>query len=478
MTLAGTSTGTTPTFTWTPLAAGSGTFSNPTIANPVYTAPVVAGANKVVNVSVTATNACGTSTSAISTITVTASLAPIVGAIAPQTVVTGNSGTFAVTATDPNVPTSQPLTWTVTQTPGVGAQPLNPLTVTANGPLGANVSYKAPGGVVAPPKVVTVTLTAKNAAGVSSAPVSTTVTINPLAAGVPPVANAGGPYTVNSGASVTLAGSATGTAPLTFLWAALPAGSGTLSSRNIFNPVYTAPVVAVDTVVNLSLTVSGVAPSSTATSSILVRAAQSPTLNPVAPVSVLSGAAGSFTVTGADPNTPALLPLTFTVTQVAPVVLPTVTQTRLSPTSIRVNFTAPVLPVGQIAPSTAQLTITAANSFGKVSLPQTTTVTVNPIPDSVAITTADFRTGKQRLIITATDTVVSPNIILTLQPYLTTTGVVFDPATLGNTLTNGGAGLYTMTLVGAPQPAAGPVLVVKSNLGGISPGHALDSVRP
>jgi len=95
----------------------------------------------------------------------------------------------------------------------------------------------------------------------------------------------------------------------------------------------------------------------------------------------------------------------------------------------------------------------------------------------VAITNAQYRTGKQRLIITATSSVIGPNVILTLQPYLTTTGTNFDPARLGNTLANGLNGIYTLTLVGAPQPAAGQVLTVKSNLGGVSPAHALDLVR-
>jgi hypothetical protein len=95
----------------------------------------------------------------------------------------------------------------------------------------------------------------------------------------------------------------------------------------------------------------------------------------------------------------------------------------------------------------------------------------------VAITTAEYRTGKQRLILTATSSIVSPNVTLRLLPYLTTTGATFDPAGLGDILTNGGGGLYTMTLVGAPQPAAGPVLSVRSNLGSTSPGHALDRVR-
>jgi hypothetical protein len=59
---------------------------------------------------------------------------------------------------------------------------------------------------------------------------------------------------------------------------------------------------------------------------------------------------------------------------------------------------------------------------------------------------------------------------LTLQPYLTKTGTTFDPANLGSVFTNTGAGTYTLTLVGAPEPALPPAtpIVVKSNLGGTS----------
>jgi hypothetical protein len=41
--------------------------------------------------------------------------------------------------------------------------------------------------------------------------------------------------------------------------------------------------------------------------------------------------------------------------------------------------------------------------------------------------------------------------VLKLQPYMTTTGVMFDPSILGNTFT--GTGIYTLTLNGAPAPA-------------------------
>ena len=90
-----------------------------------------------------------------------------------------------------------------------------------------------------------------------------------------------------------------------------------------------------------------------------------------------------------------------------------------------------------ITKSTINVTITATNKGGAASLPEFTTVTVQPLPDTVAVTAAQYRLNKQRLDITATSTVVSPNVILTLQPYLTNTGTTFTPAAA--TFTNTGA---------------------------------------
>jgi hypothetical protein len=210
---------------------------------------------------------------------------------------------------------------------------------------------------------------------------------------------------------------------------------------------------------------------------VTINAAATPTVNHVTPLSVFSGQAGAFTVTGTDPNVPAQA-LTFAVAQTGAPALGALTVTPLTATSARVSFSAPVLPLGQVVPSVVNLTITARNTGGATSAPEFTTVTVNPLADAISLTT-EYRIGKQRLVLTATSTVVSPNVILTLQPYVTVSGTTFDPTALGNVFTNTGAGLYTLTLVGAPEPAVPPAtpLVVKSNLGGTSPPTALQKIR-
>ena len=474
--LAGSATGSVPlNFSWAVPSAG--TLSNRFIATPVFTAPQVAVATTI-NLSLTVTNTAtpGTDT-ATTTVLVNPANAPVVDPIAAQTIESGSSGSFAVTGSDSNVPAHLPLTFAVTQ---AGPVTLTGLTVTQNGTTGANITYTAPTGVLTATDV-TLSVKATNNGGVASAPVTTTVTVTPAPTGTPPVASAGGPYTVNSGSTVTLAGSATGTTPLTFLWAT-PA-QGSISDVNVAGPVFTAPAVTADTTLNLSLTVTNAAGSSTATASVLVKAALPPTVAHVNPVSIASGANGSFVISGTDPNSPPQTPLTFTVTQTGSPALTglTVAQNQAcSPlvagkTCAVVTFTAPVLPVAQVLPTVINLTITATNTLGQASLDEFTTVTVNPLADSVNITNAEYRTGKQRLIITATSNVISPNVILTLQPYVTTSGSTFIPP--DGTFTNGGGGLYTITLVGAPQPAAGLVLQVKSNHGGTSPFHALDRVR-
>ena len=296
---------------------------------------------------------------------------------------------------------------------------------------------------------------------------------SPAPACTPPIAGPGGPYTVASGGALTLSGSATGTAPLAFAWAA-PA-LGVLSSSAVANPVYTAPFVAAATPVSLQLNVTNGCGSSTASVTVTVNAAAAPTVNPVNAITVASGAPVTLTATGSDPGG---LPLTFSWLQTAgtvPIVLAP------NPRAGAVQaFTAPVLPVGQVTPERLNFSITATNAVGIASAPGSTAVTVTPLPDAVVVTATEYRTSKQRLVVNATSSVVSPNVVLTLRPYLTTGGTVFDPSVLGSTFTNSGGGLYLLTLVGAPEPAVPPAtsLTVQSNLGGVSPPHGLDKIRP
>ncbi|MBZ5522802.1 MAG: hypothetical protein LAP21_11240 [Acidobacteriia bacterium] len=307
------------------------------------------------------------------------------------------------------------------------------------------------------------------------------------------VANAGGPYTVASGGAVTLAGSATGDAPITFAWT--PPALGTIAPLNAANAVYTAPVVAAQTVVPVTLSATNCGGASSSTTNVTISAPSAPTMNAVPPITVFSGAAGSFPISGSDPNVPALVPLTFTVTQAgAPALIGlTVTSGPNPPgTGATVTFTAPTLPLGQVTSVVITLTLTTTNSAGVASAPVTTTVTVNPLPDVIGIQSAEYRTGLRRLIINATSSVVSANVVLKLQPYVTTTGATYnpDPAAggVGNVFTNNLNGTYTLTINGVPAPACGnpagyatpcptQPIDVKSNLNGDSGFVALTRIR-
>ncbi len=105
------------------------------------------------------------------------------------------------------------------------------------------------------------------------------------------------------------------------------------------------------------------------------------------------------------------------------------------------------------------ITVTATNSAGAISAPMFTTVCIDPLPDRVTIQVSDYRINNKRLIVNATSTVVSANVVLTMQPYVTITGTTYnpDPAAggVGNVFTNLGGGLYSLTLNGVPQPACG-----------------------
>lgn len=270
-----------------------------------------------------------------------------------------------------------------------------------------------------------------------------------------PTASTTGPYTAAAGGTIQVTGNATAPDPITYLWSAT---GGSFNNPGISNPLYTAPMTGPQT---LTFTATTCAGSAFATTTVAVNAPNAPTVNPVAPLSLFSGAAGTLTVTGSDGNNPPLVPLVYTATQTPAGTLQvfTVTPGPNPPgTGATITFLAPTLPLTQLTPTIVTVTITATNNAGIASAPTTTTVTVNPIPDAIIPTSAEFRANQKRLIINVND--ANPNVTLKLQPYVTTTGAVYnpDPAAggVGNVFTNAGAGVYTLTISGAPAPACNP----------------------
>ena len=293
----------------------------------------------------------------------------------------------------------------------------------------------------------------------------------PVCAGAPagPALGAIADQVVASGATVTLHATATGSPPLSFAWTQTGGPTVALSDPSVAAPSFVAP--AGPATLTFGVTVTNPSGSASATATVIVNATGAPTVNHIAPRTVDAGTPVTLTATCSEPHG---LPCTFVWTQTAG--LPSV----LTPdpfAGATVRFTV-ALPAGG-APTTLQFSIIATSAAGVSSLPDLTTVTVNPPADVVAITNVEYRTGKQRLIVSATSSVVSPTVGLILQPYVTATGATFDPAGIGNALTNTGGGVYTITLNGAPEPAVPPAtpLTVRSTAKGVSPAHGIDRLR-
>ncbi|HET9839182.1 MAG TPA: hypothetical protein VFR84_13175, partial [Candidatus Angelobacter sp.] len=271
-----------------------------------------------------------------------------------------------------------------------------------------------------------------------------------------PTASTTGPYTAAAGGTIQVTGNATAPDPITFLWTAT---GGTFNNPALSNPLYTAPLNSPQE--TLTFTATTCAGSASASTTVAINAPNAPTVDAVAPLSMFSGAAGTIVVTGSDGNNPPLVPLVYTVVQAPANTLQVLTVTpgpNPPGTGATITFLAPTLPATQLAPTVVTLTITATNNAGIASAPTTTTVTVNPTPDAITPNSAEYRANQKRLIVQVTDP--NPNVTLRLQPYLTTTGAIYnpDPAAggVGNVFTNIGGGIYSLTISGAPAPACNP----------------------
>jgi len=287
----------------------------------------------------------------------------------------------------------------------------------------------------------------------------------------PPVASAGANFSVASGAkNVPLTGSASGSGELTYEWVA-PQGIVLSPSASVANPTFNAPTVTANNTFLFTLNVTGCnGQKSTAAVTVTVAAPQqaAPVVTPIAARTVTSGTTVTLTAQGSGTHA-----LTYTWTQSSGPSQPFKQQNGSATMSV-----AHALPVGQTTNDVLGFTVVATDTVTRAtSAPVTATITFTPIPDTDAITVAEYRISKQRLDITATSSVTSPKVVLRLQPYRTTSGALFDPASTGNTFTNNGGGNYTLTLVGVPQPGPDAPLVVTSNLGGSSPPRPLTRIR-
>ena len=255
------------TYTWT---FGDGSAAIGVAPTHTYTA-----AGKY-TVTVSVTNTDGLTASASTTATVTAPQPPVPSAGGPYTGLTGTAIAFSAAAsTDPR---NEPLTyaWTFGD--------------------GGTATGVAPTHIYATAGKYTVAVTAKNTDGLTAS-ASTTATVT---APQPPVANAGGPYTGNTGTATTFSGAAS-TDPrgetLTYAWTFGDGGTATGIA-----PTYTYASAGTFTV-TLTVTNTDGLTASAGTTATITTPGQSPIANAGGPYSGVAGTAITFSgASSTDPK--------------------------------------------------------------------------------------------------------------------------------------------------------------------------------
>jgi hypothetical protein len=299
----------------------------------------------------------------------------------------------------------------------------------------------------------------------------------------------GAPVSVAQGASVKLSGTVAGTSPVTVQWTAGTAPGGTdlngaLTGATTTTPTFNSTGLAAGTY-SLRLAASNICGPATDTATITVQAAPPPTVNPIQNQTVTAGTPVTITATSTSVPTP-----TWTWVNTGGPAGIALTQT---PSAATASGTSSIA-FNPAIPGTYTFTVKAANANGTSPTTTVSVTATQSTPTNITVTPAEYRTSKQRLVLTATstDATVASMVLL---PYLTETGTTFDPATLGNNLTVSlvTPGSFTITLVGAPPPAcnlggayatpcAQKPLTVKSlnaarTIIGTSPPTALDKIR-
>ena len=193
-----------------------------------------------------------------------------------------------------------------------------------------------------------------------------------------------------------------------------------------------------------------------------------PVVAAIAPQAANSGK----TVILAAVATGGTVPLKYTWAQSSGVPQP-VKQSGTNPAAIEVTH---ALATNQVTNDVLVYTVVAIDSTNAMSAPVPATITYTPVPDRETVTLAEYRIGKQRLDLTITSSAINPAVVLKLAPYSTTGRQMFDPAGTGNTFVTAGGGIYTLVLVGVPQPAG--QMIVSSNIAGTTGQFPLTKVRP
>lgn len=293
--------------------------------------------------------------------------------------------------------------------------------------------------------------------------VPATVTCGPNGQVLAPTANAGADSSSIVGLSTTLsaAGSIDNNVPplgLTFAW--LQTGGPatvTLSSPDAVSTSFT-PTVIGTYAFSVNVCVQGF-PGACSTDAVQVFVSQATApqvvVDPVAPIP--SGTV--FTITAHV--TDSFNPVAFSWTQIAgtPVLTcapSTVSGTGNAPFNATLVCQAPTIPTGN-PPRQYTYRFTATNSAAQTTTVDTV-VTVNPQSDIITITAVQYRTGKARLTINASDNVIGGGLLLSA--FWTDSSHVEHA--LGPMQDLGG-GLWSIVTQGVPMPTS---VRVTSNFGG------------
>ncbi|MGO4599463.1 PKD domain-containing protein [Terrabacter sp. 2RAF25] len=302
----------------------------------------------------------------------------------------------------------------------------------------------------------------------------------------------GAPFSVANGGTVQLSGGvpAGASSPVTLQWTAGTTVGGTdlngaLTGATTTTPTFNAAGLAAGSY-NVRLTASNPCGVAFVDTTIAVAAAPKPSIAPIQNQTVTANTLVTITATSSSLPAP-----TWTWAFVSGPAQPGLTQTPTAATASgtsRLSFTPTVA-------GTYVYSVFAKNANGTSSTTNVTVTVGASVPTNITLTPVEYRTSKQRLVITATSTDATVSS-MRLLPYQTETGTTFDPATLGAanlTVSLVAPGSFTVTAVGAPPPACNlggtyatpcaqsPITVKALNAAGTvigtSPPSKLDKIR-
>ncbi|HET7787854.1 MAG TPA: PKD domain-containing protein [Myxococcales bacterium] len=359
------------TFAWTQASGPAVTLAGAATARPTFTAPTVAFGNPpaVLVFSLVVSDANAVSAPDTVAITVNAIVPPPVANAGPDQRV-ASAALVTLDGTGSSDPAGLPLTFAWSQAAGPA--------VTLSNPAAAQPTFTAPSIAPGlPAATLTFTLVVSDA-NASSAPSSVTITVDPLPPPPQaPIANAGPNQTVDSGALVTLDGSASSDPaglPISFAWSQVSGPAVTLLGANTVNPSFTAPTIPAGQtagVLVFALVVTD-ANLSSAPSTVTI------TVNPLKPLPVANAGPNQTVASGAlvtldGSASSSALPLTFAWSQASG---PAVTLTGSA--TANPTFTAPIVPFNS-PPATLTFSLVVSDANGS-SAPASVTITVNPQP--------------------------------------------------------------------------------------------------